>query len=129
MLFSKHNTFVGYQETTYAIIGFCKKYCSFHFFIKHLSPRIAVRYGTFRICVLLTSDLEPYCTSVPYFSSIFEAYRNNVPYSYHYQKDVPYHYKKGVPYFFAKIVAPRIYVLHRTAILPVTQNLFFLVII
>ena len=29
-------------------------------------------------------------TSVPYFSSIFEAYRTNVPY--------PYHYKKGVPY-------------------------------
>ena len=36
-------------------------------------------------------------TSVPYFSSIFEAYRTNVPY--------PHHYEKGVPYFLAKIEA------------------------
>ena len=41
---------------------------------------MAVRYGSFRIWVLCTSHLEPYCTSVPYFSSIFEAYRINVPY-------------------------------------------------
>ena len=53
-------------------------------------PRMAVWYDTFRIRVLRTSHLQPYRTSVPYFSSIFEAYRTNVPY--------PYHYKKGVPY-------------------------------
>ena len=40
-----------------------------------LKARMAVRYGTFGICVLHTSHLEPYRTSVPYFSSIFEAYR------------------------------------------------------
>ena len=44
--------------------------------------RMAVRYRTFRICVLpvRTSHLQPYCTSIPYFSSFFEAYRTNVPY-------------------------------------------------
>ena len=42
-----------------------------------LQPRMAVRYGTFRICVLRTSHLEPY--------------RTNVPYPYHYKKSVPYH--------------------------------------
>ena len=42
---------------------------------------MAVRYDTLRICVLRTSHLEPYRTSVPYFSSIFEAYHTNyVPY-------------------------------------------------
>ena len=41
---------------------------------------MAVRYGTFRICVLRTSLLELYRTSVPYLSSIFEAYRTYVPY-------------------------------------------------
>ena len=51
--------------------------------------------GTFRICVLHTSHLEPHRISVLYFNSIFEAYRSNVPY--------PYHYKKGVSYFLAKI--------------------------
>ena len=55
----------------------------------HSAARKAVRYGTFRICVLRTSRLEPYRNSVPYFSSIFEAYRTNVPY--------PYHYKEGIP--------------------------------
>ena len=39
-------------------------------------PRMAVRYGTFRICVLRTSHLEPY--------------RTNVPYPYRYKKSVPY---------------------------------------
>ena len=52
--------------------------------------RMAVRYGTFRICVLRTSHLEPYRTSVPYFSSIFEAYHTNVPYPYHSKKRVSY---------------------------------------
>ena len=65
---------------------------------------MAVRYGTFRICVLPTSHLEPYRTSVAYFSSIFEAYRTNVPY--------PYHYKKGVPYFWANIEAYLIVLQH-----------------
>ena len=37
-----------------------------------LQSRMAVRYGTFRICVLRTSHLEPYRTSVPYFSSILK---------------------------------------------------------
>ena len=57
--------------------------------------RMAVRYGTFRFCVLRTSHLEPCGTNVPYFSSVFEAYRTNVT----------YHYKKSVPYFLAKIEA------------------------
>ena len=39
---------------------------------------------------LRTSHLKPYRTSVLYFSSIFEAYRTNVPYLYHYKKGVPY---------------------------------------
>ena len=47
---------------------------------------MAEPYGTFRICVLRTSHLEPYRTSVPYFSSIFEAYRTNVLYQNHYKK-------------------------------------------
>ena len=79
---------------------------NFVFFILILvvQPRMAVRYGTFGICVLRTSHLEPYRTSVPYFSSIFEAYRTNVPYPYHYKQayrtyvPYPYHYKKSVPY-------------------------------
>ena len=43
-------------------------------------------------------------TSVPYFSSIFEAYRTDVPYQYHYKKGVPYQRTAflsknwGVPY-------------------------------
>ena len=49
-------------------------------------PRMAVRYGMQRICVLCTSHLEPYRLC----SSIFKAYRTNVPYLYHYQKGVPY---------------------------------------
>ena len=77
--------------------------------------RMAVRYGTFRFCVLRTSHLKPYRTSVPFFSSIFEAYRTNVPYPYHYKKGVLYQrtvsFSKnlGVPY--------RTYVSYRTAIL------------
>ena len=70
-------------------------------FYLYITARMAVRYGTFRICALRTSHLEPYRTSVPYFSSIFEAYPTNVPY--------PYHYKKGVPYFLAKIETYRTY--------------------
>ena len=41
--------------------------------------RMAERCGTLRICLLRTSNLEPY-TSVRYFSSIFEAYRSYVRY-------------------------------------------------
>ena len=76
---------------------------------ERISPsRMAVRYGTFRICVLRTSHLEPYRTSVPYFSSIFEAYRTNVQY--------PYHFKKGVPYFLSKIEAYRTVLRYRTVL-------------
>ena len=50
-------------------------YCTQPPFFALLS-RMAVRYGTFRICVLHTSHLEPY--------------RTNVPYQYHYKKSVPY---------------------------------------
>ena len=90
---------------------------------------MAVRYGTFRICVLHTSYLEPYRTSVPYFSSIFQAYRTNVPYPYHHKKayrtnvPYPYHYKQGEPYqrsvLFSKNggVPFRTNVPYRTAIL------------
>ena len=76
---------------------------------------MAVRYGTFRICVLRTSQLEPYRTSIPHFSLIFEAYRNNVSFPYHYKKGVPYQRTVllsknwGVPY--------RTYIPYRTAIL------------
>ena len=73
-----------------------------------LYPRMAVRYSTFKIFVLRTSHLEPYCTNLPYFSSIFEAYRTNVPYSYH--------YKKGAPYFLAKIEAYRTVLTYRTVL-------------
>ena len=69
---------------------------------------MAVRYGTFRLCVLRTSHLEPYRTSVPFFSLIFEAYLTNVPYPYHYKKGVPY--QRTVGYFLAKIEAYRTYV-------------------
>ena len=55
--------------------------------------RIAVRYYTFRFCVLRISHFEPHGTRVPYFSSIFEAYRTRTI------------TKKGVPYHFAKIEA------------------------
>ena len=52
--------------------------------------RMAVRYGTFGICVLRTSHLEPYRTSVPYFSSIFEAYRTRTIPKKAYRTSVPY---------------------------------------
>ena len=45
-----------------------------------------VRYVQNLRSLLRTSHLEPYGTSVPYFSSIFEAYRTNVPYPYYYKK-------------------------------------------
>ena len=61
--------------------------------------RVAVRYGTFRICVLRTLHLEPYRTSVPYFSSIFEAYRTRTI--------TKRAYRTSVPYFLAKIDAYR----------------------
>ena len=53
------------------------------------------QYVTFRIWVQRTSHR----TSVPYFSSIFEAYRTNVPF--------PYHYKKRRTVLLAKIEAYR----------------------
>ena len=70
----------------------------------YCATRMALLYGTFRICVLRTSHLEPHRTSVPYFSSIFEAYRTKVPYLYYYKKGVPYQRTElpsknwGVPY-------------------------------
>ena len=80
-----------------------------------LQSRMAVQYGTFRICVRRTSHLEPYRTSVPYFSSLFETYRTNVPY--------PYHYKKGVPYFSAKIEAYPTVLTYRTVLPSLTAML------
>ena len=58
---------------------------------------MAIRYGTCRICALRLSHFEPYRISVPYFSSIFEAYHTNVPYPYHYKKGVPYQRTVPVP--------------------------------
>ena len=86
--------------------------------LNYSQTRMAVRYGTIRICVLHTSHLESYRTSVPYFSSIFEAYHTNVPYPYHYKKrrTIPTYrtrtitkkaYHTSVPYFLAKIEAYR----------------------
>ena len=74
---------------------------------------VAVQYGTFRICVLRTSHLKPYRTSVPYFSSIFEAYRTKVPYPYHYKNGVPYH--AACRTFYQKL--RRTVLTYRTAIL------------
>ena len=60
---------------------------------------MAVRYGTFRICVLRTSHLEPYRTGVPYFSSIFEAYGTRTI--------TKKAYRTSERYFLAKIEAYR----------------------
>ena len=60
---------------------------------------MSVRYSTFRICELRTSHVEPYRTSVPYFSLIFEAYRTRTI-----TKKM---YRTNVPYFIAKIEAYR----------------------
>ena len=67
------------------------------------------QYGTFRICVLRTSHPQPYRTSVPYFSSIFEAY--------HTRTITKKTYRTSVPYFSAKIEAYRTVPTYRTAIL------------
>ena len=69
---------------------------------------MAVRYGTFRICVLRTSHLELYRTSVSYSVQFLKrtvptyrtrtitkkAYRTSVPN----QRTVPVPLQKGVPY-------------------------------
>ena len=43
-------------------------------------PRMAVRYGTFRLCVLRTSHLQPYRTSVQSLKRIVPTYRTLVQY-------------------------------------------------
>ena len=48
-------------QKSYFFSRFCYKKSYF-------SARMAVRYGTLRICVLRTSHLEQYRTSVPYFN-------------------------------------------------------------
>ena len=40
ILFQNSKTFVERQAISYAIIGFRKKYCFSHFFLKHPSVRI-----------------------------------------------------------------------------------------
>ena len=88
--------FKNLEQGSHAFVN--KKFPTFSipkFAQNKLSSKDGSTGGTFRICVLRTSHLEPHRISVPYFSSIFEAYRTNVPY--------PYHYKKSVPYFLAKI--------------------------
>ena len=55
-------------------------YCDGPAWQKTCKPSMLVRYGTFRICILPTSHLLPYRTSVPYLTSIFEAYPTYVPY-------------------------------------------------
>ena len=82
---------------------------------------MAVRYNTFRIFVLRTSLLKSYHTSVPYFSSIFEANSTNVPYTYITKKA----YRTSVPYFLAKIKAYRSVLTYRTvlpSLLSTTSN-------
>ena len=64
---------------------------------------MAVRYVQNLRTAVRTSHLEPYRTSLPYFSSIFEVYRTNVPYPYHYKNA----YRTSVPYFLVKIEAYR----------------------
>ena len=80
---------------------FLKKFLNTNFCIIEVSKDDGVKqgwqYGTTRICVLRTLHLQPYHSSVPYFSSIFEAYRTNVPY--------PYHYKKGVPFLHTVLLS------------------------
>ena len=77
--------------------------------ILHQASRMAVRYGTFGICVLRTSHLEPHRTSVPYFSSIFEPYRTRTI--------TKKTYRTSAPYFSAKIEAYNTVLAYRTAIL------------
>ena len=79
---------------------------------QELFARMAVRHGTFRICVLRTSHLESYRTSVPYFSSIL---KRIVP-TYRTRTVTKKAYRTSVPYFLAKIDA-HLNVPYRTAIL------------
>ena len=66
---------------------FCFLQCITPFYLlSQWTAKIEVRY----VPNLRATYLEPYRTSVPYFSSSFEAYRINLPY--------PYYCKKGVPY-------------------------------
>ena len=61
---------------------------------------MAVRYGTFRICILRTSHLEPYRTSVPYTSVQFLKRTVPVPLQkgVTYQRTVLLSKNWGVPY-------------------------------
>ena len=63
------------------------------------------------ICILRTSHLEPYRTSVTYFGLIFEAYRTIVSFPYTVSKKV---YCTSVPYFLAKIEAHRTVLTYHT---------------
>ena len=56
---------------------------------------------------LRTSHLQPYSSSVPYFSSIFEAYRTRtiIKKAYRTCTITKKAYRTSVPYLFAKIEA------------------------
>ena len=70
---------------------------------------------------LRTSHLQPYSSSVPYFSSIFEAYRTRTIIKKAYRTNVPYlyHHKKSVPYQRTVSLRKNWGVTYRTAILGV----------
>ena len=75
-------------------------------------------YHDIRVKYLVTKDGT---TSVPYFSSIFEAYQTNVPYPYHCKKGIPY--QRTIAYFRAKIEAYRTYRTILPSLLKTTRNL------
>ena len=62
------------------------------------AARMAVWYGTFRICLLRTSHLQPYRTSVAYFSSIFEAHRTRTIVRKTYRTSIPCFLSKSGAY-------------------------------
>ena len=87
-----HNNKMQYSSHFTALSARQARWC---YSVSLRQSRMAVWYGTFRICILRTSHLEPYRTSVPYFSSSFEAYRIRT--------NTKKAYRTIVPYFLAKI--------------------------
>ena len=69
-------------------------------------PKMAVQYVQ-NLRTIRNSHLEPYCTSVPYFSSILEAYSIRTI--------TKKAYRTSIPYFLTKVEAYRTYVRYCTA--------------
>ena len=98
------NIFLNKNKCRFNLIEFTLYYQGSHAFINKKFPTFSI--PTFAQNKLSSKDgsmvrsefahyvrishLEPCRTSVPYFSSIFEAYRTNAPYPYHDKKCVSY---------------------------------------